>query len=405
MSFFVSVRARNSKFIIVGGGIHGAYLAISLLKQGMAALDDLIIIDPGDEPLSNWMAVTSNVGMDYLRSPKVHHLDTEPFSLKKFARNRSYTRPLFIAPNDRPSLDLFNNHAGKVLEESRIRERFYHGLVSRVSLNKNSASVSVNGETLKSQYVILSIGQGDNINWPDWALAAKQRGAPVTHVLERSFSRLRLSDTATVAVIGGGMSAVHTAISLAGKDRMILLLTPHALRQHDYDSDPGWMGPKYLTLFRRIPNPKERRSVINEARNTGSITRDLKKKLLLLEKRNQCKVYTDSIVACTHVSASITQIRLSGGDVFGVNQIVLATGYNSTRPGGEMVDQLASNYNLPCSECGYPVTDVSLRWHNQLFVTGALAELVVGPASRNIIGARMAAEKIVRYLNLDSTNI
>lgn len=400
----MSIQTRNSKFIIVGGGIHGVYIANALLKEGLAALDDLLIIDPNDEPLSNWKAVTSNVGMDYLRSPKVHHLDTEPFSLKKFSKNRSYTRPLFIAPNDRPSLDLFNNHAGVVLEESRIQERFYLGLVSRVSLNKNSASVSVNGDTLKSQYVILSTGQGDNISWPDWAVVVKQRGAPVTHVLDRSFSRLRLSDTATIAVIGGGMSAVHTAISLAGNDRKILLLSPHPLRQHDYDSDPGWMGPKYLTSFRKISNPKKRRAVISTARNTGSITRDLKKKLLLLEKRNQCKVYTDSVVACTPVSASLMQIRLSGGDVFGVNQIVLATGYNTTRPGGKLVDQLACDYNLPCSECGFPIPDVSLRWHKRLFVTGALAELEVGPASRNIIGAKMAAGKIVPFLKLVLTN-
>ena len=42
------------------------------------------------------------------------------------------------------------------------------------------------------------------------------------------------------------------------------------------------------------------------------------------------------------------------------------------------------------------VLDKHLRWHGcELFLTGGLAALQVGPAARNLSGARMACDRIV----------
>ena len=43
------------------------------------------------------------------------------------------------------------------------------------------------------------------------------------------------------------------------------------------------------------------------------------------------------------------------------------------------------------------LVDKNLRWgrNGRIFVSGALAELEIGPSSRNIAGARLAAERIV----------
>jgi len=51
--------------------------------------------------------------------------------------------------------------------------------------------------------------------------------------------------------------------------------------------------------------------------------------------------------------------------------------------------------SLPCASCGYPIVDTALRWHPHVHVSGPLAELELGPASRNIAGARMAADRLV----------
>lgn len=391
------------RFIIAGGGIHGTYLANTLLCRGLATHRELLVIDPHSEPLSNWKHVTSNVGMDFLRSPKVHHLDYEPFSLKHFSKKVYGEKRLFIPPNDRPSLRLFNSHAEWLLEKNRIRSSFLQGMVEKIDFRNGHSVVHTDRHVLKSKYVILALGQGADTNWPDWALAAKKRGGALSHVLDRPYSPQNIPENGTVAVIGGGMSAAHTAISLAGKNRKILLISPHHLKVHNYDADPGWMGPKYLTSFHKIPTSKERRSVITSARNTGTMTVELRKKLLLLEKKQQCSVFIDSVEECIPVSSSLMLVRLSSGDLININHAVLATGYRKQMPGARLVDRLADEYGLSCSDCGYPVPDTYLRWHKHLFVAGALAELEVGPASRNIIGVRLAAEKMGSWLNLALT--
>ena len=84
-----------------------------------------------------------------------------------------------------------------------------------------------------------------------------------------------------------------------------------------------------------------------------------------------------------------------GGERFPCDGVLLATGFDSKRPGGALVDELVETHQLPCASCGYPVVDAHLRWHPRVFVTGPLAELEIGPVSRNIVGARRAAERIV----------
>jgi len=87
-------------------------------------------------------------------------------------------------------------------------------------------------------------------------------------------------------------------------------------------------------------------------------------------------------------------LELVGGEALICGRIVLATGFEERRPGGAWLDDAIDRLGLPCSACGYPLVDGALRWHPRIHVSGALAELEVGPAARNIAGARMAAERI-----------
>ncbi|GGP12062.1 hypothetical protein [Oceanobacillus neutriphilus] len=79
------------------------------------------------------------------------------------------------------------------------------------------------------------------------------------------------------------------------------------------------------------------------------------------------------------------------------SSIMLATGPAIAMPGKEWLDPVIKQMNLPCAPCGFPIVPKSLEWKNGLFVAGALAELEIGPVSRNIAGARKAAERILRY--------
>ena len=89
------------------------------------------------------------------------------------------------------------------------------------------------------------------------------------------------------------------------------------------------------------------------------------------------------------------RVDLRAGDAVIADRMLLATGFASERPGGEMIDRLVASASLPCAECGYPIPDSALRWHPHIYVSGPLAELEIGPVSRNIAGARRAADRIV----------
>ena len=89
------------------------------------------------------------------------------------------------------------------------------------------------------------------------------------------------------------------------------------------------------------------------------------------------------------------RLKLSDGSEIEVDQVLLATGFSKNRPGGRLVEDLVQNAGLPVSNfCGYPVVDERLKWHPRIHVAGGLAELELGPAARNIAGARQAAERI-----------
>ena len=88
-------------------------------------------------------------------------------------------------------------------------------------------------------------------------------------------------------------------------------------------------------------------------------------------------------------------ISMNSGDEFKAQRVLLSTGFSGYRPGGSFIDQLVESESLPCASCGYPIVNESLCWHDGVYVSGPLAELELGPASRNISGARKAAERIV----------
>lgn len=59
-----------------------------------------------------------------------------------------------------------------------------------------------------------------------------------------------------------------------------------------------------------------------------------------------------------------------------------------------MLDRLIKDYNLPTANCGFPIVNDNLAWHPDIYVSGSLAELELGPVAKNIAGARNSASRI-----------
>lgn len=384
-------------WVIVGGGIHGVHLAVRLIGEAGVAPGRLRIVDPGPTLLHSWRRCSSNTGMRHLRSPAVHHLDLDPWSLLRFAgvrgRRRRAARGLLAPPYDRPSVDLFADHCDDVISRYGLADLHVRGTATEVTLSCDGVGVDLSGGgLLHAHRVLLAMGAAGQPRWPAWASALQRAGAHVHHVFEPGFVLEPEAWPDRVVVIGGGITGAQVALRLARGGRGVHLIGRHDLRKHQFDSDPGWVGPRHMRRFLKIQDLAERRQAITSARHVGSVPPDVYRALRGALDRGAIRWHQGE-VSGEQADGGVEIV--AGADRIRADAVLLATGFESRRSGGALVDQLVESHALPCASCGFPVVDPHLRWHPRVFVTGPLAELEIGPVSRNIVGARRAAERIV----------
>lgn len=389
-------------WLIVGGGIHGTYLSHVLLHRAGVSRDRLRVVDPHEEPLSCWDRFTRNTGMQYLRSPAVHHLDFHPQGLARFAKKglgRKVAR--FVPPYQRPGLALFRAHTASLIEEHGLREVRLACRATGLGCRSVGLRVETSQGSLEAKNVVLALGLSEQPCVPAWAKEAMTAGARIDHLFDGSFRTEYVAPTERVVVVGGGITSAQVALALTRQGGRVTLVTRHALRKHRFDSDPGWLGPRNMMGFARTSDLSARRRLIREARNRGSVPPeiyvDLKR---ALETRTLARVEDDILRVVARETGDLG-VELAGGETVIADRVLLATGFEAHRPGGRWLDEAIHALGLSCAECGYPVVDQGLRWLAKaatpypLFVSGPLAELELGPSARNIIGARNAGERLV----------
>ena len=381
-------------WLIIGGGVHGTHLSLALLRAAGVAHDRLAVLDPWDEPLARFFRFTEATGMGYLRSPAVHHLDLHPYALRSFARRGHGKRVArFVAPYDRPGLAFFRAHCESIVRAyglAQVRTRATAIRLDRVDVGFR---VETDRGVLAARRVVLAVGQGDQPCWPEWAAALRASGR-VQHVFDGPAPPETTRTGERVVVIGGGITAGQLACSLMDRGAVVTLLSRHEARVHLFDSDPIWLGPAGLTGFHGEPNPDARRRIIQGARRRGSMPPELDQRIRVEAHRGRLARRRGEI---THAELGSGAVRLalgSDGGALEADHVVLATGFLPHRPGGALLDDAIAAHGLPCARCGYPIVSRRLEWAPGLFVSGPLADLELGPAARNIAGARAAAERI-----------
>jgi thioredoxin reductase len=389
------------QMLIIGGGIHGVHLAHCLLQQTPLTHDDIRILDPHEELLHEWRRCTRNCGMRYLRSPSVHHIDTDPFSLDKYAdlpENRRDSN--FIPPKDRPSVELFHKHCRMVIDTHRLQSMQIQGTALESMNHINHVSVVTEDEVIDARMILLAMGMNNQPFWPHWAILLREQGEPVHHVFDPDFSLNAIQNRGPIAVVGSGISGAQLALHLAEKGLDdILLVSRKAIQVSDFDFAPGWLGPKYLDQFLRQSND-QRRQQIMAARAKGSVTQDTKALIdnAIAEKQISCVV--DDI---TDGKCQAGMLLLSGRHgQYACRQVILATGFREERPGNGFIEQTIKEFHLKTASCGFPVIGPSLHWHERILVSGPLSELQIGPSARNIAGARHSGRRITAAFNKES---
>lgn len=383
----------NFEWLIIGGGLHGVHIASRLVAHAKISPNAVGIVDPGPRLLSRWQAMTQATGMRYLRSPSVHHIGLEAWSLIRYSGKVNQRPPgLFAPPYDRPCLELFNRHCQQVISDQKLGEQQIHARATQCQKHSQGFQVQLDtGDKVSGKRMVLAMGASEQPHWPDW-VPILPGPIPVQHIFDPKGITLPTTQQ-RIAVIGGGISAAQVAAGFAAKGHGVELVSRHPLREHQFDSDPGWLGPKYMKGFARQRCVQERRAMITKARHRGSAPRDVLRTLAHHIHNSNLRVHEAGVRA---LSPRQGGLLLSNGVRLGVDQVFLATGFSPARPGGAMIDELIKSAGLSCAHCGYPVVNHDLEWHEHLYVTGPLAELELGPTSRNIAGARRAADRIVK---------
>lgn len=382
------------EWLIIGGGVHGVHLAHMLVHgQGVPA-DSVRILDPHDRLLTVWNRRTANTGMRYLRSPRVHHVDLDPASLEQFAKEQEAApSDLWIDPYYRPSYSLFQNHCQYVIAKYNLDGLHMRGQALALHRVERGWCVETASTTITAERVLLATGQ-QQLRSPEWTKPLVAQSALIQHVFDSTFDSKNFRDNSTVFVVGGGISAGQIALKLM-YDHKVTMVTRQPLRHHDFDSSPCWIGPKCLKAFGQA-DYRDRRKMIGEARQTGTMAQDIFEAVRTAVQENQIYHHRNEVIAADLTGDNQLLLTLLDGTQHVADQVILATGLQPVPPQQTWLADAVMRYRLPVASCGYPILDRTLRWAEGLYASGPLAELELGPVSANIAGARAAAERLSR---------
>ncbi|MEM1055404.1 MAG: FAD/NAD(P)-binding protein [Bacteroidota bacterium] len=385
-------------WLIVGGGIHGTHLSLALTARLGWSRDGVRVLDPHAEPLALWNHQTANTGMAFMRSSLVHHVGLDPYDLKLFEREREdATVARFADPYSRPSYRLFQAHARHVIAEHDLDALRLRGRATGLRRASDGWHVETDRGAIRARRVLLAMGNTERLCWPGWARTLQTHGGRVDHLLDPAFRRTDVLEGERVAVVGGGISAAQAAIAFARRGPTVLA-SRHAPRVHQLDADPGWLGPTEMEGFLQEPCVIARRQAITRARHRGSIPPDVLRSLQqAIQWHGLCHVTAEAVPVQVGPSGAVRlALHPQDDDPFAVtvDRIVLATGFEAARPGGEWLDTTTEAEGLPLAPCGFPRLRHSLAWAPGLYAAGPLAELELGPTARNIAGARAAAARL-----------
>lgn len=368
------------KFTIIGGGIQAVTIALKLRSQGLA-MRDLCIIDPHTSLCEQFDTYTTIIDMPYLRSPCVHHIHPDPFHLKRFARHKQYTNASY-GRYQRPNREMFMAHTHMLIHEFDLN--LSHMQATATAINQQNGRWIIhcdNTESLSTENLIIAFGCNHQIKFPK----AYKNHPNVTHIFDKSYK----SYNQTSHVIGSGISAAHLSLKLIKKNpKQIHLWTNKPLTVHDFDADPGWLGPKNMTYFKKIANSTEKQQIILSERHKGSMPKELELRLKKYVKQDKLVIHINELQRLSNHQI-VTESK-----VIKYDHILLATGFEETIMQQPIIQQLIHQHHAPLHSCGLPNTSSELEWLPHLYVAGGLADIELGPFARNIMGGREAATRI-----------
>lgn len=390
---------RNIPITIIGGGIHGCSIALRLLRDLPSAAQHIAIIDRHAFPLIQWRDKTERQGMMFLRSPAVHHISTDPLGIVEYAERHDRKNEL-IPPYSQPSTELFWDYCNDALFDIRNHPIFYQFDVAKLRWDKGTGKypfrlISTDNVGFRSSCIVFAIGSDDSPYIPpefiDWNYKYPDK---VIHASQFSVDcKLDVSDGENLVIVGGGLTAGTLAKSLSERGNQVILIARNALKTEQFDFSPIWLGPKALSEFTNEPDFQRRYQIIQENRGEGSITPKIMESL---KNATNVDIYSETLVQnVLQIDSDNLQVETTRGLIQNISRIILATGYRFNLRRYGFMRTLLKQYPIDLI-CGLPKLDSELQFYpiENLFGTGTVAQLQIGPASGNIAGANLAYERL-----------
>ncbi len=382
------------EWLIVGGGVQGTYLSHVLTSSLGAGRGSVRVLDPHPDPLQHWQQTTAACGMQFLRSPAAHHIGLRTNELLDFAREHYPNwQELFLEPYMRPSLELWNEHAIHVIERHGLEELRIAGLARAVTRRAGGYRVATQETTIDCRRLILAVGNSQALYYPALAAEAVLSGQRVRHVFDPQFDRNRIGAEEHVVIIGSGVTAAQLAISLADRSTgQVTVVTDRLPDISWFDSDPGWNGPRLLSRLAAITDPRQRLSMVSAARIRGSFPGDTAAQLLSCMAGGRVRMLVDTIQSVKESAGGVNVFCAAGS--LNADRLVFATGFSQDPPSLAMIRSVSEQLGLQQAGSGWPVVSQYCEWSPGMYVCGALAQLELGPVSRNISGIRSFARRL-----------
>lgn len=389
---------------IVGGGVHGVQLAVRLLDAGILTVEQLCIVDPIGL-LGNFRRNCRRCGMDQLRSPLVHHIGVDPFSLRDFARNRGREDELVASETgaERPTVPLFFDHAEWVCEEYDLESALLEARGIDVTDRNGGVEITTTSGQFVSEWCLLAVGHGGSYSHPEWARSLP-RTAPVHHVWESTFDPDEIGEFSDVGVVGGGITAAQLATTLAQPGREVTMLSRSPFRVESLEAATDWMHFSSVLedLHALPPASRVREQVVSGARHDGAMPPYVYNRLRRALERGQLSLKQTEVVEATEAGGTVV-VTCRDGTAMCLDELVCATGFGP--PYENPLFRRLRDSTLASGYRGAPVLeDETLRWRREdstpsrIAVSGAAARQVLGPFAHSIIGARRAGDILVEEL-------
>jgi cation diffusion facilitator CzcD-associated flavoprotein CzcO len=394
----------------------------------------LAVVDASGGWMARWDRQFATLELEHLRSHTAMHPDpVSPMALPAFIRRHKLEHcrvPIthikrtreFHGPFHLPSTELFRRFCKGVVERYRMDRLVVKDSVSSIvplcrqrpdDGTRETTGFRVemkSGAVRFARRVVVSVGHTNQMSVPDWcsdfmAGPASSRVLPVRHSWELSPADTEAARGKRVLIVGGGLTAAHLIVAATRKGCSVVWITRGPLRVRQFDLEVEWMGRKRLGRlgpWMRNEDAGERLAIARQVRTGGSITPELHKvlnqlprpkpgtrapSLLPLHETDVWAVEWEEaakewVVDCS--SEDHPQLR--------VDLIWLATGSRLDAAAEPLFREVLKEFPIPLVS-GLPDVTPSLKWHPHcdLYVTGAYAQLRLGPDAVNLGGARRAA--------------